>query len=234
MSKAEKRAAKEAKRQARAQRLRQTPVPVFFCEPTGMQRCHRGHWCDACKVITYTDCPLAEFQQGFPDPRPTVSCRQCGQPVRMNSRGIDEEMRRTDTGETFEKWQALPPGAVWQSEAPGEDGSRHNWRSYRDKRGRRFKDEKMCGLLDRPGVDGRVLICRLPDGRDWVIDSRARNCDKKHDDDHWCWNRSGRPEDGTLDVRKGKPGQTTCGAGAGSIDTGTWHGYLHDGKLRAC
>ena len=48
------------------------------------------------------------------------------------------------------------------------------------------------------------------------------------DDVHRCWVRHGRPEDGTLHVDKN--GQT-CAAGAGSIQTHNWHGFLHNGVL---
>jgi len=78
------------------------------------------------------------------------------------------------------------------------------------------------------GPDGRTLIVRCPDGHDWIIDSRASNCTKKDDNAHWCWVRHGKPEDGTLHVDKNG---NTCAAGAGSIDTGKWHGFLHNGEL---
>ena len=53
----------------------------------------------------------------------------------------------------------------------------------------------------------------------------------KTDNVHKCWVRHGRPEDGTLHVDKnGK----TCAAGAGSILTSKWHGFLHNGHLVPC
>jgi hypothetical protein len=53
----------------------------------------------------------------------------------------------------------------------------------------------------------------------------------KDDMAHFCWVRHGRPEDGNLHVDKN--GQT-CSAGGGSIDTGKWHGFLHNGELNPC
>ncbi len=49
-----------------------------------------------------------------------------------------------------------------------------------------------------------------------------------NDRHHRCWVRTGSPEDGTLTV--GKSG-VTCKAGAGSIDTGTYHGMLTSGHF---
>jgi hypothetical protein len=76
------------------------------------------------------------------------------------------------------------------------------------------------------GPDGRILIIRLPNGNDWQIDGRASNCDMKDDDVHRCWVRHGVPPDVTVD----KDG-VTCHAGAGSIQSGDWHGFLEDGML---
>lgn len=84
------------------------------------------------------------------------------------------------------------------------------------------------GQRSRQGPDGRALTCVCPDGHHWFIDGRASNCTMKDDDVHRCWVRRGRPEDGTLHVDKNG---VTCAAGAGSIDTGQWHGFLHNGEL---
>jgi hypothetical protein len=242
VSKAERRAAKAAKRAARqqAQQSALADIPIIWCEPTGVERCHRGHWCDECKTYTQTEAPLSEWDEDFPDPRPTTECRNCGKPAPMNSRGIDTEMRRVDTGETFKSFRDLPPGACWQHMPwrSRKDGDRqlHNWISNRDADGKPFPDPpegegRLCRLIDRRGPDGRVLIVRLPDRHDWVIDSRANNCTMPLDDKHWCWVRTGKPEDGTLDV--GKSGRT-CAAGAGSIATGSYHGFLRHGRLQRC
>ncbi len=100
------------------------------------------------------------------------------------------------------------------------------------------------------GPDGLCLIVRLPNGNDWTIDSRASNCDspcvtcgipyKDHEKygecghryedakPHKCWVRHGDPKAGTLHVDKNG---VTCGAGAGSIQSGDYHGFLHNGHL---
>lgn len=205
-------------------------VPIVWCVETGVERCHRGHWCDTCKVYTQTEAPIEEWDDPFPDPRPTVPCRQCGEPVPMNSRGLDREMMRVDTGELFPTHRDLPLGACWAQVARDDDGL-HNWVSSLDATGKPFEETDRRRLIDRPGPDGRVLVVKLPDGHDWVIDSRANNCTLPHDDEHWCWVREGRPEDRTLHVGKGG---RTCSAGAGSIATGRYHGFLRHGHLVKC
>lgn len=64
-----------------------------------------------------------------------------------------------------------------------------------------------------------------------MIDGRASNCTMPDDNVHKCWVRHGRPEDGTLHVDKNG---NTCAAGAGSIATPNFHGFLHNGDLSAC
>lgn len=75
-------------------------------------------------------------------------------------------------------------------------------------------------------ADGRYLVVKLPNGHDWSIDSRASNCGRPDDDAHQCWVRHGEPPDITVD----KNGDT-CDAGAGSILSGDYHGFLRDGYL---
>lgn len=98
------------------------------------------------------------------------------------------------------------------------------------------------------GDDGRCLIVRTPGG-EWMIDGRASNCDspcancgvqyKDHEPSgcktykdarpHHCWVRAGEPPDLTVS----KNG-ITCGAGAGSIMAGDYHGFLRGGYLERC
>lgn len=78
------------------------------------------------------------------------------------------------------------------------------------------------------GPDGRSLTVILPDGTPWCIDGRANNCTMPKDDVHKCWVRHGKPEDGTLHIDKAG---NTCAAGAGSIATPKYHGFLHNGYL---
>lgn len=82
----------------------------------------------------------------------------------------------------------------------------------------------------RKGPDGRSLSVVTPGGS-WCLDGRASNCTMPQDDAHYCWIRHGKPEDGSLHVDKDG---LTCGAGAGSIMVGGYHGFLHHGHLEDC
>lgn len=73
------------------------------------------------------------------------------------------------------------------------------------------------------------LIVVLPDGTEWNVDSRCNNCTMLEDRTHRCWVRTGEPPN----VTAGKGGHT-CSAGAGSILTPKWHGFLQNGELNAC
>jgi hypothetical protein len=77
--------------------------------------------------------------------------------------------------------------------------------------------------------DGRHLHVKLPNGREWNIDSRCSNCTLPNDRTHRCWVRHGEPPNVHVD----KNGHT-CSAGAGSIVAGSYHGFLHNGELREC
>jgi hypothetical protein len=200
-------------------------IPVFFCEPTGRKFYHRGFYCDACERRHEEPCSEEEYLSYSNDGvKAGRTCEWCDAPLRMNSWGTDREVRRTDTGELFKSYRDLPPGAVY--EAFGYyDEKAHNWRQSPRPDGTTF-------IVNRPGVDGRILVCVCPDGHAWTIDARASNCTLPDDDEHWCWCRHGRPEDGTLHVDKSG---VTCAAGAGSILTHTgWHGFLHYGQLVVC
>lgn len=76
-------------------------------------------------------------------------------------------------------------------------------------------------------VDGMYLMVRLPDNHDWAVDSQASNCTRPGED-HQCWVRSGDPRECKVTV--GKDGNT-CSAGAGSIGSPNWHGFLRNGQL---
>lgn len=88
----------------------------------------------------------------------------------------------------------------------------------------RSHDPGDCHYWDN--CDGMHLKGICPNGDSWDMDSRAANCTMKSDKNHRCWVRHGSPENGTIDV--GKNGNT-CAAGAGSIQTEGWHGFLRNG-----
>jgi hypothetical protein len=122
------------------------------------------------------------------------------------------DVRRLDTGEIVERdsWGGMMlriPGAMF-------------WLDIHEKR----SDELEAGsTIFRSGPQ---LFVILPDNSPWNIDSRAGNCTLKADFEHRCWIRHGLPPVITVD----KDGQT-CAAGGGSIQSGSWHGYLRNGEL---
>jgi hypothetical protein len=121
--------------------------------------------------------------------------------------------RRSDGGELV-TIRAAPPGAMWYAD----------WLI----RGLDYSDPGAGSPWPwKPGPDGHCLVVRCPDGHDWTIDSRARNCTMPLDNLHYCWCRHGVPPKVTVN----KEGCRTCLAGAGSIQTPNWHGFLRDGIL---
>lgn len=197
-----------------------TPIPIFFCERTGERLFHRDYHCKDCDHRMTLHSSLEEYEAEFDDV-PRHACDICSAELRCTVKGYKEVFRRTDTGEIL---YFLPPGAVYEHTGWSDDGKPHNWRTT--------KADGKDYFVSRPNEqDGRVLAAVCPDGRHWIVDARASNCTMKGDDAHWCWIRHGRPEDGTLHVDKNGH---TCQAGAGSIDTGNFHGFLHNGQFRAC
>lgn len=73
---------------------------------------------------------------------------------------------------------------------------------------------------------GPHLCAVLPNGNHWNIESRASNCTMKDDRTHRCWCRHGEVPNITVD----KNGHT-CQAGAGSIASGNYHGFLRNGEF---
>ena len=108
--------------------------------------------------------------------------------------------RRKDTG-ALTTLRDAPPGAMWDAWwLRGLSGGQ---------------------VLGGPADDGRRLMVKCPNGREWFIDGRASNCTKPKDDQHRCWVRHGEPPDLVVDKRG-----VTCQAGAGSILAGDYHGFL--------
>lgn len=85
------------------------------------------------------------------------------------------------------------------------------------------------GCYHWDNCDGRHLHVLLPNNFPWDIDSRASNCNLPDDRQHRCWVREGEPPNITV----GKAG-LTCSAGAGSIASGTYHGFLRNGVFTDC
>lgn len=115
----------------------------------------------------------------------------------------DRIYTRGDNGD-FTTLRKAPPGAMWDAYWMAE---RADWWWT--------------------GPDGMSLHVRCPDGHDWCIDSLCSNCTRPNEP-HKCWVRHGIPPE--ITVGKGRDGES-CAAGAGSIQTPTWHGWLKGGVL---
>jgi hypothetical protein len=115
----------------------------------------------------------------------------------------------------------IPVGAMWWCDWLDRHGYNHS--SNIEER-----HEAMKHLPDSyfPDENGRVLAVKTPGGV-WIIDSRASNCTKPTDNTHRCWIRHGVPPLITVD----KSGGLTCDAGAGSIQAGSYHGFLRNGEF---
>ena len=115
-----------------------------------------------------------------------------------------EQWKRLDTGETtFDGAYSFGTGAMWFEEQWLSEGKHRDW----------------------DNDDGQHLVVRTPGGL-WDIDSRASNCGSPNDRLHRCWIRHGIAPDITVD----KVG-LTCSAGAGSIISGKYHGFLRAGEF---
>jgi hypothetical protein len=138
------------------------------------------------------------------DPRWPKKCDHCPYlftPDDAWQENVEKIYRRSDTGGLTTRHEA-PPGAMWYA----------TWYEQ-------FPD--WCGLEDK-----RALMVKLPDGSEWHVDGSATNCTDKGNTAHRCWCRHGVPPLVTVD----KTGPT-CTAGAGSIKTSRWHGFLRNGEL---
>lgn len=116
-------------------------------------------------------------------------------------RSQDRIYRRTDTGEEFVGLNNVPVGGMW------------------------FAD--WFGLRWNPQL-GFSLIVKTPGG-EWHVDQQASNCtmpDDYYQKKHHCWIIEGELPNITVS-KNGK----TCGAGAGSIQMGSYHGFLRNGYL---
>lgn len=152
-----------------------------------------------------------EMERYASDPRWPAQCA-CGyQFTDADARQVfcDLIYSRADTGEEMTLRDA-PAGAMWFAQ----------WVAH----------------FFRPQLSGGPLVVKLPDGTEWQIDSMATNCAMKDDfkqERHHCWVIEGAPNAQPPRITIGKGGPT-CGAGAGSIQSPGYHGFLRNGVLESC
>lgn len=92
-------------------------------------------------------------------------------------------------------------------------------------------DASWMGDWGRVNGDGERWSIVLPDGHVWHPGAEANNCTRKGEN-HDCWCVHGEAPLLTVD-KNPEPGRSTCAAGAGSIASSGWHGFLTGGKLVA-
>jgi hypothetical protein len=150
------------------------------------------------------------FGIGAADPRWPTTCAECGYHFGPQDRlfmSYDLLWSRSDGGPETTLHDA-PPGAMWyadwMTEGLPNDPADQRWR----------------------GPDGRCLMVMVPPHHEWCVDGRCSNCTRPDDRVHKCWVRHGEPPLITVD----KEGNT-CAAGAGSVITSSWHGFLRNGYL---
>lgn len=200
-------------------------VKCFWLEPTNTVarslRRYVSHGGDNCPVNGYhdasvriEDCAAERNENGFisdgnldaviGDSRWPVACA-CGYQFQVaDQHQLSQHLlySRSDSGELVTIREA-PPGAMWDA-----------W-WYADV---------------VKGDDGMCVVVKLPNGREWVIDSQCSNCTMPEDhkqEKHHCWVRRGTVPNITV----GKDGPT-CSAGAGSIQAGDYHGFLINGEFQ--
>lgn len=189
-------------------------------------------------------CPAAE-NHGYHDTM--VFLDEADSPIIEGQRRVDyEEWPHNDP-----RWPtACPCGYVFKPQDEWQLFTQSLWKRADTGEILTLRDAPVGGIYDAywwpDKTDGQHLICIVPEHHEWVIDSRANNCDspckhcntpyKDHKDkdhnyedarpEHRCWVRHGVAPN--LDVDKAG---VTCNAGAGSIQTSSWHGFLRQGFL---
>lgn len=147
------------------------------------------------------------------DPRWPTKCDECSYLFKPEDHWQDwkeQVYERTDTGERRVLHDRAPANELGIPAA--EPGA--SWDAW--------------WMPFKRNPDGIYLMVRLPDGHDWTVDSRASNCTMPDDNEHRCWVRHGDPRECRVTVDKNG---LTCAAGAGSIQSARWHGFLRNGLL---
>jgi len=142
------------------------------------------------------------------DPRWPTVCSKCQMPFidGQDPKQVFTEVLYGDAAGNTWTQRELPPGAIWEA--------------------------KWMGDWARINGSGPTLVIKLPGGHEWTPGGQASNCGRKGEPlgSHDCWCVHGTAPALTID-KNPEPGRTTCTAGAGSIASRNWHGFLRDGKL---
>lgn len=168
-----------------------------------------------------------DYQSEFSDdPRWPATCDGCGktwEEIEARAEGI-EVSRQVFCSKLWDTPNGdLEPGCIFWSDWEHWDEDIKS--SERDGKKIVWGTPTPC-RAGWSNCDGRHLRAIVPGGHDWNMDGRASNCGSPEDQEHRCWVREGEPPMVTV----GKGGNT-CKAGAGSIATPNWHGFLRGGNF---
>lgn len=192
--------------------------PLFLVKPTGKVAfeairiepgCRGGAYHRGVVVYGYTQCnpeETAEIPNAGWDIK-VLKCDYCDHlfadqtPCSLSARRF---WIRPDTGEIKSDVREFGPGASYYADWLS-DIMKSEWDNWHD---------------------GAPLTIQMPNNDSWMPESRASNCTMPEDKLHRCWCLHGEFPKLTAD----KNG-LTCNAGAGSILSRGWHGFLTNGVL---
>lgn len=216
-------------------------IKCFWLEPTDREKRYLRRYCNSSSALQF-------------DAAGNITYRQCSGPMSYHDAMVflDESPEHydeakghyVDSGQTASDFKDHP---LWPTHcACGYEFQLNDeWQLFSDHIYRRVDTGEEYTLRDAPegamwdaiwfhgvpswcGEDGRSIICKVPQNHDWQIDGPCNNCTRPNEP-HKCWVRHGEPPNLTVD----KNGNT-CAAGAGSILTPQWHGFLRNGMLISC
>lgn len=205
------------------------PVRVQYVQPTGKTGKFLRRYGGNCGDLKKQQCCnamffLGEFSDGdnsclpyIEDPRWPTHCEECG-------RAFTTDGLKTFQTPGHDEWQIFTD-KIYRA-ASGQQAMLRQWGEIPGAMWNQFwlNDVPAC----RHPVDGLSLCIVCPDGAHWAIDGVARNCDMPQDtENHKCWTRNTDLNNLTVNKSFGP----TCKAGAGSILTDRWHGFLTGGLL---
>lgn len=163
------------------------------------------------------------------DPKWPTTCEHCGagfSPIDDTRQVFARKLYRGAPDGQLYTLEEMPTGGMYDADwLLGQDGRDNGY----------------------TGPDGITLAVKLPASY-WLVDSEASNCTRpqripvptpegeepthqwyRFERTHYCWVRHGDPRrPATLNVDKAGD---TCAAGAGSIQSGDFHGFLRHGYL---
>ena len=162
---------------------------------------------------------VSDSREDYPEADWPTKCDACGAAPDVPIFTGAEGQVYSDCAQRQVFFQALYDTASGSPEA-GDVFWRQDW-AWEQKDGRGICFHSRFGGQEWPDCGGKHLIAFTPNGWEWDINSRAKNCGTKNDPNHRCWTVVGKIEGDPLDITVNP-----------SIDVPGWHGYLEHGIWR--